>query len=368
MIIFLMFVKKEFYHIFRDKRTLIILFGMPVLQVILFGFAITNEIKDANIVVLDQSKDVSTRQITQKLVSSGYFLLDHELHTSAELQDAFSTGKIKMAVVYGPNFAESFRRGGGADVQLIADASDPNTANVLTSYATAIIRGWQAERLGIQSLPLSIKTDYQMTYNPELKGVFLFVPGVMAMILMMVSAMMTSIAVTREKEIGTMEVLLVSPLSPSVIIVGKVVPYLALGIINAAVIVAMGVFVFGIPIYGSAVLLMAEALLFVVTTLSLGILISTMAESQQTAMLFSLTGLMMPTILLSGHIFPVENMPIPLQLVSNIIPAKWFIIIVKNIMLKGSGFMDIWKETLVLLGMAATFIGVSIFRFKIRLE
>jgi ABC-2 type transport system permease protein len=368
MIIFLMFVKKEFYHIFRDQRTLIILFGMPVLQVILFGFAITNEIKDASIVVLDQSNDESTRQITQKLVSSGYFLLDHNLQSSQELEGAFSTGKIKMAVVYGPGFADGFRRGGGAKVQLIADASDPNTANVLTSYATAIIRGWQAERLGITQLPLTIKTDYQMTYNPELKGVFLFVPGVMAMILMMVSAMMTSIAVTKEKEIGTMEVLLVSPLSPSIIIIGKVVPYLALGVINAAVIVGMGVFVFGIPIYGSAVLLMLEALLFVVTTLSLGILISTIAESQQTAMLFSLTGLMMPTILLSGHIFPVENMPWVLQWLSNIIPAKWFIIIVKNIMLKGSGFQDIWKETLVLLGMAAGFIGVSIYRFKIRLE
>jgi ABC-2 type transport system permease protein len=368
MITFLMFVRKEFYHIFRDKRTLLILFGMPVLQVILFGFAITNEINDASIVVLDQSKDESTRQITQKLVSSGYFFLDHELHSSAELEKAFSSGKVKMAIVYGPGFGESFRRGGGAEVQLIADATDPNTANVLTSYATAIIRGWQAERLGINQLPLTIKTDYQMTYNPELKGVFLFVPGVMAMILMMVSAMMTSIAVTKEKEIGTMEVLLVSPLSPPVIIIGKVVPYLALGVINAAVIVAMGVFVFGIPINGSPVLLMAEALLFVVTTLGLGILISTVAKSQQTAMLFSLSGLMLPTILLSGHIFPVENMPVLLQVISNIIPAKWFIIIVKNIMLKGSGFGDIWKETLILLGMATGFIGISIYRFKIRLE
>lgn len=368
MIPFFMFVKKEFYHIFRDKRTLVIMFGMPVLQVILFGFAITNEIKDAHIVILDQSKDESSRQIIQKLGSSGYFFVDQELQTSQELEKVFSAGKVKLAVVFPPGFGEAFRKGGGAQVQLIADASDPNTANVLTTYSMAIIRGWQAEAIGIHKLPLSIKTDFKMTYNPEMKGVFLFVPGVMGMILMMISALMTSIAVTREKEMGTMEVLLVSPLRPSVIIIGKVVPYLALGIINAIVIVSLSAFVFGIPIYGSVTLLMLETLLYVVTSLALGILISTVAKSQQTAMLFSLSGLMLPTILLSGHLFPVENMPTLLQVISNIIPTKWYIIIVKNIMLKGSGIDAIWRETLVLLSMAVFFISVSIYRFKVRLE
>lgn len=368
MIPFLMFIKKEFYHIFRDKRTLVIMFGMPVLQVILFGFAITNEINDAHIVILDQSKDESTRQITQKLGSSGYFFIDQQLHSSDQLEKVFSAGVVKLAVVFPPGFGNNFRKGGGAQVQLIADASDPNTANVLISYATAIIRGWQAESIGINKLPLQIKTDFKMTYNPEMKGVFLFVPGVMGMILMMISALMTSIAVTREKELGTMEVLLVSPLRPSVIIIGKVVPYLALGLINAIVIVSLSAFVFGIPIYGSVVLLMAESLLYVVTSLALGILISTVAKSQQTAMLFSLSGLMLPTILLSGHMFPVENMPVLLQVLSNAIPTKWYIIMVKNIMLKGSGFDAIWRETLIMLGMATLFISVSIYRFKVRLE
>lgn len=368
MIAFLQFIKKEFYHIFRDRRTLVILFGMPIVQVILFGFAITNEINDARIVILDQSRDESTRQITDKLLSSGYFLLDRELKSADELEQVFREGKTKLAVVYGPNFGEGFRRGSGADVQLIADATDPNTANVLISYATAIIRGWQADRVGIRELPLTISTEYQMTYNPELKGVFLFVPGVMTMILMMVSTLMTSIAVTREKELGTMEVLLVSPLNPPVIIIGKVIPYLGLGLINAGVIVVLSYLVFGIPIYGSPLLLMAECLLFVVTSLALGILISTIANSQQTAMLFSLVGLMMPTILLSGYIFPIENMPWLLQLISNAIPAKWFIIIVKDIMLKGSGLYAIWRESAVLLGMTAFFILVSIFRFRVRLE
>lgn len=368
MINFFAFVRKEFYHIFRDRRTLLILFGMPVVQVILFGFAITNEIKDARIVVFDQSKDESSQQITQKLLSSGYFLLDRQLSAAEEMEQVFREGKTKLAVVFGPNFGERFRRGSGADIQLIADATDPNTANVLISYATAIIRGWQAEKMGVRALPLTINTEYQMTYNPELKGVFLFVPGVMTMILMMVSTLLTSIAVTREKELGTMEVLLASPLNPPVIIIGKVIPYLGLGVINAGVIVLLSYLVFGLPIYGSPILLMAECILFVVTCLALGILISTVANSQQTAMLFSLSGLMLPTILLSGYIFPIENMPWLLQVFSNIIPAKWFIIIVKDIMLKGSGLGAIWKESVVLLGMTALFILISIKRFKVRLE
>ncbi|MFN8398104.1 MAG: ABC transporter permease [Bacteroidia bacterium] len=368
MINFFAFVRKEFYHIFRDRRTLLILFGMPVVQVILFGFAITNEIKDARIVVFDQSQDESSQQITQKLLSSGYFLLDRQLNEAEEMEQVFREGKTKLAVVFGPNFGERFRRGSGADIQLIADATDPNTANVLISYATAIIRGWQAEKMGVRALPLTINAEYQMTYNPELKGVFLFVPGVMTMILMMVSTLLTSIAVTREKELGTMEVLLASPLNPPVIIVGKVIPYLGLGVINAGVIVLLSYLVFGLPIYGSPILLMAECILFVVTCLALGILISTVSNSQQTAMLFSLSGLMLPTILLSGYIFPIENMPWLLQVFSNIIPAKWFIIIVKDIMLKGSGLGAIWRESVVLLGMTAVFILISIKRFKVRLE
>ena len=193
---FLMFVKKEFYHIFRDKRTLLILFGMPVVQVILFGFAITNEINDAQIVILDQAKDESSREITDKLVSSGYFLLDRNLQSADELEAVFKEGEVKMAVVFAPEFGEKFYTGKGAEIQLIADATDPNTANVLVSYANAIIRGWQAEKIGLAKLPLQIKTEFKMTFNPETKSVFLFVPGVITVILMLVSAMMTSIAVT----------------------------------------------------------------------------------------------------------------------------------------------------------------------------
>ena len=207
-----------------------------------------------------------------------------------------------------------------------------------------------------------------MLYNPELKSVFNFVPGVMTVILMLVSAMMTSISITREKELGTMEILLVSPLKPFQVIIGKVFPYIFLSIINAIVILVLGYFVFKMPINGSIFLLAFESILFIISALSLGILISTVSNSQQTAMMLSLMGLMLPVIILSGFIFPINSMPLPMQVISNIIPAKWFIVIVKAIMLKGVGIQYIWKETLVLIGMTVFFITLSIKKYKIRLE
>lgn len=369
---FKIFIKKEFYHIFRDKRTLLILFGMPIVQVILFGFAITNEINDAKIAILDQSKDEMTQEITQRLLSSGYFLLEENLEKQSDLERTFQYKKTKLAVVFEADFQHNFYKNNVAQVQLIADATDPNTANTLLNYAQAIIKTYQLETMGKNAgeikLPLAIQTEIKMLYNPRMKSVYMFVPGVMTIILMLVSAMMTSIAITKEKELGTMEILLVSPLKPALIVVGKVVPYLLLAFINALIILGLGKFMFGMPINGSVALLLAICTLFVITALSLGIFISTRTDSQQVALMFSLMVLMLPTIILSGFIFPIENMPVPLQVISNIIPAKWFIIILKNVMLKGVGWAYIWKETLILVGMTLFFIAVSVRNFKIRLE
>jgi len=365
---FFVFARKEFYHIFRDRRTLLILFGMPIVQIILFGFAITNEIKNADIAVLDQSKDYYSARLVQKLSAGGYFRIDRNLRDQPSITAAFREGRIKMAVVIAPEFSRSFHHHNKAHVQLLADAGDPNTATTLINYATAIIGNFQQELNGEMELPLTINTAVTMQYNPALKSVFLFVPGVMTLILLLVSAMMTSITIAREKELGTMEILLVSPLPPPLIIVGKVVPYIVLSFINALVILAMGVFIFGMPIKGSLVLLLAECVLFVLTSLSLGILISSLTDKQQTAMMASMMGLLMPTALLSGFIFPIESMPLPLQWLSNIMPAKWFIIILKDIMLKGSGLQYVWPQTLVLCGMTLFFVVMSIRNFKIRLS
>ncbi len=363
---FIAFVKKEFYHIFRDKRTLLILFGMPVVQVILFGFAITNEINEAHIVFLDKSHDVATDKIKDKILSSGYFRLNEKTpRSSADLQEIFREGKVKVAVVFGQNFYKNMLTHQSANIEILADASDPNMATTLTAYVTAIIRQYQAEEQTITGG--LIGTEVKMLYNEQLKGVFLFVPGVITVILMLVSAMMTSITITREKELGTMEILMVSPLKPGLIILGKSTPYIALAMINAVTILLLAWTVFEMPIRGSLLLLLAECLLFVITSLSIGILISTITNSQQTALLISLMALMLPTILLSGFIFPINSMPLVLRYVSNIIPARWFIEIVRSIMLKGVGLEVIWTETLVLAGMALLFIVVSIKKFNIRL-
>ncbi|NLF44261.1 MAG: ABC transporter permease [Bacteroidales bacterium] len=362
------FIKKEFLHIFRDIRTTVILIGMPVIQILLFGYVITNEIKNTNIAILDQSGDSQTTKITNKLASSGYFEIKEVLHSPNQIEQSLKKGDVKLVVVFEPGFASNMMREGLAHVQLIADASDANTANMLVSYARAIITDYAQSQADIQAAPMQITQEVRMLYNEDLKGAYMFVPGTMALILMLLSAMMTSISIAREKEMGTMEVLLVSPLKPSLIVMGKVAAYIGLAFLNAIVIIVLGVFVFGMPIMGSLSLLMLESLLFICMALSLGILISSVTSSQQVAMFISMLALLLPTMLLSGFIFPVSNMPLVLQWISYIIPAKYFIIILKNIMLKGAGFMFVWKETLILFGMMVFFIILSIKKFKTRLE
>lgn len=360
------FVVKEFYHIFRDYRTLLILFGMPAVQLLLFGYVITNEIKNAKIAVYDLSKDEVTRKITEKIISSGYFILEKNLLNYNDIGKSFQEGEIKLVIVFQPGFAHDLEKTGKANMQILGDASDPNTANILVNYARRIVNDYIFST-NISKLPLRIIPEFRMQYNPELKGVYMFVPGIMAMLLMLISALMTSLSITREKELGTMEMLLVSPLRPVQIIIGKVIPYVFLAFADACIILFMGKYVFGVPVQGNILLLLAEALLFIITALSLGILISSLTNSQQIAMMVSLVALMLPTILLSGFIFPIENMPVILQLLCQIIPPKYFIIIIKSIMLKGNGFGYIWKETLILAGFAMVFIILSIKKFKVRI-
>lgn len=365
---FIGFIKKEFYHIFRDKRSLFILFGMPIAQIMLFGFAITNEINNVDIAVLDHSKDVTSKEIINKIAASKYFSLKQFVKNEGAIKTVFKKGKVKAVLVFEPDFSKNLTTKHLAKVQVITDATEPNTAQTITNYVNAILQNYLKEHNNTVQSPYQIITQSRMIYNPELKSVFMFVPGVMTIILMLVSAMMTSISITREKELGTMEILLVSPLKPFLIIIGKVVPYIFLSVINATIIVLLSIFVFGMPVQGSLFLLGLESVLFIITSLALGILISTISATQQTAMMLSLMGLMLPTILLSGFIFPITSMPLPLQVLSNIIPAKWFLIILKEIMLKGVGFSIIWKETLILLGMTLFFILLSVKKFKIRLE
>ncbi|WP_430399159.1 ABC transporter permease [Flavobacterium sp.] len=365
---FIGFVKKEFYHIFRDKRSMFILFGMPIAQIMLFGFAITNEINNVKIAILDKSKDTETQKIIQKLSNSSYFDIEQEITTEAQIESVFKKGNVKAVLVFEKDFIKQLQSQKNGKVQVITDATDPNMANTISNYITSILQNFIQEKNKNNKPIYQIQTQTQLFYNPEMKSVFTFVPGVMTVILMLVSAMMTSISITREKELGTMEILLVSPIKPFQVIIGKVFPYIFLSVINATVILLLGFFVFKMPIEGSLFLLAIESVLFIVCALALGILISTLSNSQQTAMMISLFGLMLPVILLSGFIFPISSMPLPLQVISNIIPAKWFIIIIKAIMLKGSGIALIWKETLIIIAMTIVYIVISIRKYKIRLE
>lgn len=364
---FIIFVQKEFYHIFRDRKSLLIIILMPIVQIILFGFALTNEIKDSNIAIFDNSKDIATAEIIQRLDASRYFNVAKIIHTQEDIETAFKTGKIRLVVVFQPGFREALLHANKATVQLIADATDPNTATTVTNYATSIIRDYQSDLNVLVQTPYMITPQTRMLYNPQLKGAYNFVPGVMAMILILISAMMTSVAIVREKEINTMEVLLVSPLKPLLFILSKAIPYIFLSLVNVSTILIVSVTLLEVPINGSLLLLMAEALLFIATAVSLGLMISNVTASQQTALMISLMGLLLPTLLLGGFMFPIESMPKPLQIASNLVPSKWFFIIVKDVMIKGLGFKTVWKETLILLGMTLFFLAISLSKFKTRL-
>ena len=363
---FATFIRKEFAHVLRDRKTLLILFGLPIIQIVIFGFALSNEVKNARILVIDNARDDVSREIVGKLAASRYFDLEEKKFSHEELEQTFREGKINLAVVFPAGFGSDLIHFNRAQVQVIADASDPNTANTLTNYLTSIVLDYRPP--GAQPPSLMIGTQVRMLYNPQLKGAHNFVPGVMALVLMLVCVMMTSISIVREKELGTMEVLLVSPFNPVLVVLSKAVPYLILSLVNVTSIVLLSVFVLDLPVKGSVVLLFAESTLFIITSLALGLFISVRANTQETAMLASMMGMLLPTLLFSGFMFPIENMPVALQVISNVVPAKWYYRIVKAIMIKGLGFSSIWKETLILSGITLFFLTISFKKFKIRLE
>ncbi len=366
---FIGFVKKEFMHIFRDVRTLVILFGIPAAQVLIFGYAVRTDIKNAGIAILDRSKDEISTGLVSKLESSDFFILKKNLQSGDEIDGSFKAGDIKAVLIFEKDFGKNLLHEGSASIEIIADGSEPNVANLVTSYTRAIINDYMLElnKPATDSF-MPVEPEVKMYYNPNLESQYMFVPGVITIILVLICALMTSVAITREKEFGTMEVLLVSPLKPLHIILGKVTPYFILSLIDLIVILFLSWLVFDIPIKGSPLLLMLESMLYIMLGLSLGIMISTMSKTMQQAMFISLMGLMLPTIILSGFIFPVEYMPGIYRFLSPVIPPRWFIIIVKDIMIKGTGFTFVWKETLILVFMTIVFITISTFTFKRRLE
>lgn len=365
---FYAFIIKEFRHLLRDPRTVFVLFAIPVIQLLLFGYVISTEIKNTKIAILDLSKDDLSNKLIHKIAHSEFFELQPELRHMDEIEPAFQSGRVKEVLVIEQKFGQSFLKEGIARVQILTDASDPNTASLLDAYTRNIIFDFQQEQnelLGSKSL---VDVQFRMLYNEELRSAHLFVPGTMALILMLVCALMTSVSIAREKELGTMEILLVSPLRPLQIVLGKVVPYMVISLIDLNMIIAIGHLVFDVPLRGSIVLLTGTGTLFILLALTIGVMISTIAKSQQVAMIISLVGMMLPTVLLSGFIFPVKNMPVVLQAVSLLMPPRWFLQAVKDIMLKGAGFVDVAKYLLIMTGMLVFFIFISIRKLKVRID
>lgn len=349
---FFSFVLKETKHISRDKRTMLMLFGMPIVMMLLFGFAVTNDVRNVRIIIVMSNADNATQQVADRLAASEYFTLTKVVATPTEAEKAIRDQKADMAIVFSQDFAS--RKSG---YQLIVDGADPNMAQQWTTYANAVINNTVAKAVNTKLL-----------YNPQMKSTYNFVPAIMGTLLMLVCAMMTSISIVREKEKGTMEVLLVSPTKPLMIIIAKLVPYLVLAFTILSIILLMSSFVLGVPIKGSLFWIYVVSTIYILLALSLGILVSTIAETQLVALLISAMLLMMPVIMLSGMMFPIESMPKILQYISAIIPTRYYISAMRKLMIMGTGIEEIYFEVSILISMLIALMSLALAKFNKRLE
>lgn len=364
----LAFIRKEFKHIFRDRRTTLIVLVMPVVQIVLFGFAISTEVHNAVVDVVGDMSDPEVQRIVQRIDCNEYLEVGKILSSPQEVDVRIRKGKATAAVCLENNFDRKLQTEGVAVVRIISDGADPNTAQMVTNYIKGVLSEEQLEfTSGVTPATASMRPNVQLMYNPAMNSAYNFVPGVMGLILMLICSMMTSVSIVREKELGTLELVLVSPVKPFWIILSKITPYLVLSIVNFVSVLLLAHYVMEVPLNGSLALLSLVALIFVGSSLGLGLLVSVISSTQQTAMLLCGMGLTMPTMMLSGLIFPCESMPVALQIFSDIIPAKWFIIMVKKIMIQGAGISSIIKELSVLTGMMAFLLWISIKKFKTRL-
>ena len=360
-------IRKEVYHILRDRRTLVVIVAMPVLQVILFGYAIRTDVDHVRLAIVDPAPDPRTLALRARFEAARVFQTVAVLPNTAPLEPLFRRGIAQGAVVFEAGFAERLGQGLPAGLLIVGDASEPNTGSIVQAYAAAVVQAYAQDELA-RGRTVRIVATVRMRFNPSRESSNLFVPGLMAFVLTIVSSLMTAISLTREKETGTMEALLVSPLRPWQIILGKVAPYLVVGFASVAGVILEARLVFHVPLRGSLTLLLVEGLLFILVSLSLGILISARTSSQRVAMMGALVGTMLPTMLLSGFIFPLESMPTALRAISYIVPGRWFVTIARGIMLKGIGLEYVWRETLFLAAMATVLLAASVRSFKERLE
>ncbi|MES5134028.1 ABC transporter permease [Hoylesella timonensis] len=361
---FISFVIKETKHIVRDRRTMLILFGMPVVMMLIFGFAITTDIRNVKVTVVTAVMNPRIQQVVQRIDASEYFVVTQTVSNTQEAKQLLADHQADIAIVFSNDFANE-RYSEQASVQFLVDYTDPNMAEQRVSYIQQIIMD---ELRSQQTTEQQAIANTKLLYNPQMKSAYNFVPGIMGMLLMLICAMMTSVSIVREKERGTMEVLLVSPVKPLYIMIAKTVPYFVLSIFILISILLISKFILAVPIEGSVITILAVSLLYIVLALALGMLISVVSQTQVVALLISGMLLIMPSTMLSGMIYPIESMPTVIQYISTIVPTRWYVSAIKKVMIMGVGVNMIYEELIIMLGMTLLFLGIALKKFKIRLS
>lgn len=361
---FISFVIKETKHIVRDRRTMLILFGVPVVMMLIFGFAITTDVRNVKVTVVTAVMNPRIQQVVQRIDASEYFVVTQTVSTTQEAKQLLADHQADMAIVFSNDFANE-RYSEQANVQFLVDYTDPNMAEQRISYIQQIIMD---ELRSQQTVQQQVIANTKLLYNPQMKSAYNFVPGIMGMLLMLICAMMTSVSIVREKERGTMEVLLVSPVKPLYIMIAKTVPYFVLSIFILISILLISKFILAVPIAGSVITILAVSLLYIVLALALGMLISVVSQTQVVALLISGMLLIMPSTMLSGMIYPIESMPTVIQYISTIVPTRWYVSAIKKVMIMGVGVNMIYEELIIMLGMTLLFLGIALKKFKIRLS
>lgn len=361
-----MILRKEFIHIFRDKISLFLVLSMPIVLVLLFGFTISTEIRNAKISVLDQSKDRQSQELIEKIVASGYFQIVSYPENEREIDHDFKNKNVKLAIIIPGNFEEMLAKERTVTLQIISDVSDLNVASILNNYIRAVLQDYAMDYNQSSNNALPFDITVKMQYNPELNSVYMFVPGIITLIMIIVTALMSSITLSREMETGTMNMLLITPVKKMYVVIGKLIPYMLLSLLCTVIILVLSVLVFQMPIKGNILILIFLCIIFMMTSASFGLMISSLVKTQLDAMMVTMMGLFLPTVLLSGFLFPLDNMPLFFQIIADVFPAKWFIIALKDVMIKGAGLKEIWIYMLILLAMAVILISISLSRIDKR--
>jgi ABC-2 type transport system permease protein len=367
-------IRKEFIQLRRDPRLLRLVLIAPVFQLLIFGYSVTTDVTHISTAVLDEDRTSASRALTEGFVRSRYFDYDHDLSRPDEIDRLLDTGKAQMVLRIPRGFARDLAQGRTAEVQLVLDGSDSMTASIVSGYANGVIREHSAriaaERLDrfrsrLPSIP-SLDPRLRVWYNPELKSVYFMVPAIMCTILLVVTTLLTSLAIVKEREIGTLEQLIVTPIHPRELMIGKTVPFVIIGFVDMTLVLLAAVLWFRVPVAGSIPLLFLLSAAFLLTTLGIGLFISTISRTQQQAMMTTFFFLL-PSFLLSGFMFPIENMPRLIQLITYAIPLRYFLVIVRGIFLKGNGLAILWPQVLILAAFGLAIMSLAAARFRKRL-